>query len=198
MTVYFMRYFKRISLIVLVALLSLILMNLYSLPDGKIVIKGMVLSKKNNINKYKMPDYLISFNQEINFDYLIINAIDKGIPLVFKVLLRVAETNEIWPTKIIKKEIRYYQIEYKALREVYKTIDINGETHEYQNILDAFEKLSKVEGFRFTAANNKNYELWLNVSLDKKKLPKPLQVNYFDTTWNMSSEKKIHKLGKLN
>ena len=193
-----MRYFKRISLIVLVALLSLILMNLYSLPDGKIVIKGMVLSKKNNINKYKMPDYLISFNQEINFDYLIINAIDKGIPLVFKVLLRVAETNEIWPTKIIKKEIRYYQIEYKALREVYKTIDINGETHEYQNILDAFEKLSKVEGFRFTAANNKNYELWLNVSLDKKKLPKPLQVNYFDTTWNMSSEKKIHKLGKLN
>ncbi len=198
MTVYFMRYFKRISLIVLVALLSLILMNLYSLPDGKIVIKDMVLSKKNNINKYKMPDYLISFNQEINFDYLIINAIDKGIPLVFKVLLRVAETNEIWPTKIIKKEIRYYQIEYKALREVYKTIDINGETHEYQNILDAFEKLSKVEGFRFTAANNKNYELWLNVSLDKKKLPKPLQVNYFDTTWNMSSEKKIHKLGKLN
>jgi len=198
MTVYFMRYFKRISLIVLVALLSLILMNLYSLPDGKIVIKGMVLSKKNNINKYKMPDYLISFNQEINFDYLIINAIDKGIPLVFKVVLRVAETNEIWPTKIIKKEIRYYQIEYKALREVYKTIDINGETHEYQNILDAFEKLSKVEGFRFTAANNKNYELWLNVSLDKKKLPKPLQVNYFDTTWNMSSEKKIHKLGKLN
>ena len=98
----------------------------------------------------------------------------------------------------VKKEIRYYQIEYKALREVYKTIDINGETHEYQNILDAFEKLSKVEGFRFTAANNKNYELWLNVSLDKKKLPKPLQVNYFDTTWNMSSEKKIHKLGKLN
>ena len=198
MTVYFMRYFKRISLIVLVALLSLILMNLYSLPDGKIVIKDMVLSKKNNINKYKMPDYLISFNQEINFDYLIINAIDKGIPLVFKVVLRVAETNEIWPTKIIKKEIRYYQIEYKALREAYKTIDINGETHEYQNILDAFEKLSKVEGFRFTAANNKNYELWLNVSLDKKKLPKPLQVNYFDTTWNMSSEKKIHKLGKLN
>jgi len=198
MTVYFMRYFKRISLIVLVALLSLILMNLYSLPDGKIVIKDMVLSKKNNINKYKMPDYLISFNQEINFDSLIINAIDKGIPLVFKVVLRVAETNEIWPTKIIKKEIRYYQIEYKALREVYKTIDINGETHEYQNILDAFEKLSKVEGFRFTAANNKNYELWLNVSLDKKKLPKPLQVNYFDTTWNMSSEKKIHKLGKLN
>jgi len=198
MTVYFMRYFKRISLIILLALLSLILMNLYSLPDGKIVIKNMVVSKKDNINKYKMPDYSISFNQEINFSNLIINAIDKGIPLVFKVELRVAETNEIWPTKIIKKEIRYYQIEFKALREIYKTTDINGEIHEYQNILDAFEKLSKVEGFRFTAANNQNYELWLNISLDKKKLPKPLQVNYFDTTWNMSSEKKIHKLGKLN
>ena len=198
MTVYFMRYFRRISLIVLVVLLPLILMNEYSLPDGKILIKDIEISKKDNINIYKMPDYSLNFHQELNFNYLIVNAINKGIPIVFKVVLRAAETNEIWPTKVIKKEIRYYQIEYKALRKIYKIVDINGKTYEYLNILDAFEKLSKVEGFRFTIANNKKYELWLNVSLDKKKLPKPLQVNYFDSTWNMSSEKKIHKLGKLN
>ena len=198
MTVYFMRYFKRISLIGLVALLSLILMKEYPLPDERIEIKDVRISKKDNINKYKRPEYSISFNQEINFNYLIINAINRGIPLPFKVVLRVAETNKILPTKIIKKEIRYYQIQYKALRKIYKIIDINGKIYEYQNILDAFEKLSKVDAIQFTAADNKNYELWLNVSLDKKKLPKPLQVNYFDTTWNMSSEKKIHKLGKLN
>ena len=198
MTVYFMRYFKRISLIGLVALLSLILMKEYPLPDERIEIGDVRISKKDNINKYKMPEYSISFNQEINFNYLIINAINKGIPLLFKVVLRVAETNKILPTKIIKKEIRYYQIQYKALRKIYKIIDINGKIYEYQNILDAFEKLSKVDAIQFTAADNKNYELWLNVSLDKKKLPKPLQVDYFATTWNMSSEKKIHKLGKLN
>ena len=198
MTVYFMRYFKRISLIGLVALLSLILMKEYPLPDERIEIGDVRISKKDNINKYKMPEYSISFNQEINFNYLIINAINKGIPLLFKVVLRVAETNKILPTKIIKKEIRYYQIQYKALRKIYKIIDINGKIYEYQNILDAFEKLSKVEEIRFTTATNKKYELWLNVSLDKKKLPKPLQVDYFATTWNMSSEKRIHKLGKLN
>ena len=198
MTVYFMRYFKRINLIVLVVLFSLILMNEYSVPDERIEIKDMKISKKDNINKYKMPEYSVSFNQEINFNSQIINAINKGIPLVFKVVLKVAESNEIWPTKIIKKEIRYYQIQYKALRKIYKIIDINGKIYEYQNILDAFEKLSKVDAIQFTAADNKNYELWLNVSLDKKKLPKPLQVDYFATTWNMSSEKRIHKLGKLN
>ena len=57
----------------------------------------------------------------------------------------------------------------------------------------------KVENLKFSFIDkNKNYELWLNVSLERKKLPKPLQVNYFDTTWNIKSEKSIHKIGKLN
>ena len=188
-----MRYFRRISLIILVASISLIIMYKYSSPDGKIIVKDIVISKKNNINN-------VDFKQEINFDYLIVNAINKGIPLVFKVTLGIAERNEFWPTKIIKKEIRYYQIEYKALRKIYKITDINGKKYEYKNIIDAVKKLSFVEGLQFTIVKNvnKDHELWLRVTLDKKKLPKPLQVNYFDTTWDMSSKKTIHKLGKLN
>jgi hypothetical protein len=56
-----------------------------------------------------------------------------------------------------------------------------------------------VEDLEFSFVDkHMDYELWLNVSLERKKLPKPLQVNYFDRTWNMNSEKSIHKLGKLN
>jgi hypothetical protein len=191
MTVYFMRYFKRISLILIIILFSLILMNEYSMPNGKILIKDIVVNKKNNF-------HYINFNQELNFDSLIINAINKGIPLVFKVVLRVVEKKEIWPTKIIKKEVRYYQIEYKALRKIYRVIDTNGKIHEYKNIAEATEKILKIKELELAIDDNGDFELWLNVSLDRKKLPKPLQVNYFDSTWNISSEKGIHKLGKLN
>ena len=70
---------------------------------------------------------------------------------------------------------------------------------KYKYIDEAVQKILKVENFEFTFINDyENYELWLNVALDRKKLPKPLQVNYFDTTWYMTSNKSIHKLGKLN
>ena len=62
----------------------------------------------------------------------------------------------------------------------------------------AVKKMLKVEDLEFTFNDeDKNYELWLKVILDRKKLPKPLQVNYFDRTWYMSSEKIIQKLRKI-
>ena len=188
-----MRFFKKFNIIIIIISLSLVVVNMFTFPDeNKILIKDVVISNNNNL-------HYISFNQEISLDYLIREAIDKGIPLVFKVTLKVVEINDIWPTKTIKREVRYYQIRYKALREIYKIVDINGKNYEYKNMDDAIQKILKVEDLEFSFVDkHMDYELWLNVSLERKKLPKPLQVNYFDRTWNMNSEKSIHKLGKLN
>jgi len=189
-----MRFFKKFNIIIIIIIsLSLVVVNMFTFPDeNKILIKDVVISNNNNL-------HYISFNQEISLDYLIREAIDKGIPLVFKVTLKIVEINDIWPTKTIKREVRYYQIEYKALRKIYKIVDINGENYEYKNMDDAIQKILKVEDLEFSFVDkHMDYELWLNVSLERKKLPKPLQVNYFDRTWNMNSEKSIHKLGKLN
>ena len=191
---YSMRFFKKFNIIIIIIIsLSLVVVNMFTFPDeNKILIKDVVISNNNNL-------HYISFNQEISLDYLIREAIDKGIPLVFKVTLKVVEINDIWPTKTIKREVRYYQIRYKSLRKIYKIVDINGENYEYKNMDDAIQKILKVEDLEFSFVDkHMDYELWLNVSLERKKLPKPLQVNYFDRTWNMNSEKSIHKLGKLN
>ena len=187
-----MRFFKKFNIIIIISL-SLVVVNMFTFPDeNKILIKDVVISNNNNL-------HYISFNQEISLNYLIREAIDKGIPLVFKVTLKVVEINDIWPTKTIKREVRYYQIRYKALREIYKIVDINGKNYEYKNMDDAIQKILKVEDLEFSFVDkHMDYELWLNVSLERKKLPKPLQVNYFDRTWNMNPEKSIHKLGKLD
>ena len=191
MTAYFMHFFKKIKIIVIsVAILLLVAMaNKFTLSeDNKILIKDVVISKNNNL-------YNVSFNQEIKLDYLIKEAIDKGIPLVFKITLKIVKLNKIPPDNTIKKEVRYYRIKYKALRKIYRIFDINEEKYEYKNLDQAIQKMLKVENLEFSFVDDgMNYELWLNVSLDKKKLPKPLQVNFFNKTWSMNSGNSIHKM----
>ena len=191
MMVYFMHFFKKFSVILIVVSISLLIIDRFSYSEeNEILIKDVVINDKENL-KY------INFNQEISLDHLITKAINKGIPLVFKVTVKIVEIKDIWLTKTVLKKVGYYQIEYKALRKVYKIKDINGNKYEYRFIDEAIQKISKVENLEFSFINknkNKNYELWLNVSLERKKLPKPLQVNYFDRTWNVKSNKSINKL----
>ena len=191
---YSMRFFKKNNIIIaLTILLLLVIGNVLTLSgEGKIIITDIVVGKKNNL-------YHLSFNQEVKWDYLIREAIDKGIPLTFKITLKVVKLNDIFPAKTIKKEVRHYQIEYKALRKIYRIYDINEQKYEYKNMDEAIQKMLKIEKFEFSFVDDEiNYELWLNVSLERKKLPKPLQVNFFNPTWNISSGKSIHKIGNLN
>ncbi len=191
MMVYFMHFFKKFSVILIVVSISLLIIDRFSYSEeNEILIKDVVINDKENL-KY------INFNQEISLDHLITKAINKGIPLVFKVTVKIVEIKDIWLTKTVLKKVGYYQIEYKALRKVYKIKDVNGNKYEYRYIDEAIQKISKVEDLEFSFINknkNKNYELWLNVNLERKKLPKPLQVNYFDRTWNVKSNKSINKL----
>ena len=192
---YSMRFFKKINIIIIVFSISLLLVvwNTFTLSDErKIIIKDVVISKNNNL-------YNLSFNQEVKLDYLIREAIDKGIPLMFKVTLKVVKLNEILLNKTIKNEVMYYQIEYKTLRKIYRIVDINKQIYEYEKIDEAIQKMLKIEGLEFTFVDDgMNYELWINVSLERKKLPKPLQVNFINKTWSISSENSIHKIGSLN
>ena len=190
-----MPFLKKINLIIILAVvfIALVISNIFTLHDeNKIIIKNMRINYNNH-------SHYVSFDQEIRLDYLIIEALDKGIPLAFKITLKVVEINDVWPTKIIKSEVRYYQIKYKALRKIYNVVDLYGEDYEFKNMDDAIKKMLKIENLEFSFIDkNLNYELWLNVTLERKKLPKPLQVNFFDSTWNIKSKKTTLKIGKSN
>jgi hypothetical protein len=189
-----MRFFKKINIVIILSILLLLVIgNKFTVSDEqKIIIKDVVISKNDNL-------YNLSFNQEVKLDYLIREAIDKGIPLSFKVILKVVKLNEISPDKTIKKEVMYYQIEYKALRKIYRIVDINEQKHEYKIMDEAIQKMLKIEGLEFSFVDDgMDYELWVNVSLDRKKLPKPLQVNFINKTWSISSGNSMHKIGTLN
>ena len=94
-----MPFFKKINIIIIALFISLLIVkgNTFTVSDErKIIIKDVVISKNKNL-------YNLGFNQEVKLDYLIREAIDKGIPLVFKLTLKVVKLNEIIPNKTIKK-----------------------------------------------------------------------------------------------
>ena len=189
-----MRFFKKINIVIILSIsLLLVIGNIFTVSDErKIIIKDVVISKNNNL-------YNLNFDQEVKLDNSIREAIDKGIPLVFKLILKVVQLNEIFPTKTIKKQVMYYQIEYKTLRKIYRIVDINEQKHEYKIMDEAIQKMLKIEGLEFSFVDDgMDYELWVNVSLDRKKLPKPLQVNFINKTWSISSGNSMHKIGTLN
>ena len=151
---YSMRFFKKNNIIIALTIsLLLVIGNVLTLSgEGKIIITDVVVGKKNNL-------YHLSFNQEAKWDYLIREAIDKGIPLTFKITLKVVKLNDIFPAKTIKKEVRYYQIEYKALRKIYRIYDINEQKYEYKNMDEAIQKMLKIEKFEFSFVDDEmNYE----------------------------------------
>jgi len=190
-----MRFFKKNNIIIIVLSISLLLVigNIFTESDErKIIIKDVVISKNNNL-------YNLNFDQEVKLDNSIREAIDKGIPLVFKLILKVVQLNEIFPTKTIKKQVMYYQIEYKTLRKIYRIVDINEQKYEYKTMEEAIQKMLKIEGMEFSFDDDgKDYELWINISLDRKKLLKPLQVNYINKTWSINSGNSVHRIGPLN
>ena len=114
-----MLFFKKISVIIITIFVALLIIDrFYQSEVNEILIKDVVINAKENIR-------YLNFKQEINIDSPIRKAINNGIPLVFKVILKIVKINDILPNKTVSKEIRYYQIEYKALRKVYK-ISLNS------------------------------------------------------------------------
>ena len=110
-----MRFFKKNNIIIALTIsLLLVIGNMLTVSDErKIIIKDVVISKNNNL-------YNLNFNQVVKLDNSIREAIDKGIPLVFKLILKVVQLNEIFPTEsgmgISTEILRLYEYPYEIFR----------------------------------------------------------------------------------
>ena len=92
--------------------------------------------------------------------------------------------------------MRFCVVDNDKLLLILFRVNVN---YEFKNMDDAIKKMLKIENLEVSFIDkNLNYELWLNVTLERKKLPKPLQVNFFDSTWNIKSKKTTLKIGKSN
>jgi hypothetical protein len=188
---YFMRYLKKISNKLVLIWMILFSIHAYSI-EQKIEISDIKLD-------FKEGHYFVSYSQSISLLSEAKEALSKGIPFKFLVTAKISQKNKYGLNSLILYKIFYFQLKYKSLLQKYMVSDMNDQKSYFSNIDDAIMRLSYIEKWDIGPSNNlKEGTLELKAKLDKKYLPKALQINFNKKSWDVESEITKYEIGKLN
>tara|TARA_B100000035_G_scaffold24868_1_gene19499 strand:+ start:5556 stop:6122 length:567 start_codon:yes stop_codon:yes gene_type:complete len=138
-------------------------------------------------------DIFVGFDQELFFSPKMINGLKNGITLVFDINFKLTKDIPYWFDDIILLKKSRYKIKYRNLLEKYEVIDVNGEKAFFLDLSDALKYLKIIKQWHVGTLNEKENNLLasLKIQLNKKYLPKPLQINIKDKIWDFQSEEII-------
>ena len=128
----------------------------------------------------------------------IIELLERGIPIAFNLKIELIKENAFWFDKVINQNNFIYQIKYFSLRKVYEVIDINGNKKIFEDEQVAIKNLLSNKEIIIKKNNHQNsakLKIW--VELDKKKLPKAIQADIFNKSWEAGSNIIIYDMNKL-
>lgn len=188
MMVFTMNCLKKSKFLFFIILLNfLIIQNLYA---NQILLKNFVVEKFND-------DYKLSFDQKLTIEGEILQALQKGIALRFNIIVKLININNFWFDKIIFKEKNFYEIKYRNLLRKYELKDLSGSLSYFSTLEDLKSSLKKVNFELGNLTTDSMTEITVNIELDKNQLPKPLQINYGNDSWNISSENYLMKFEEI-
>tara|TARA_B100000767_G_scaffold92144_1_gene88587 strand:- start:9149 stop:9724 length:576 start_codon:yes stop_codon:yes gene_type:complete len=191
MTDYFMRYFRKNNLnlllfIIFISNLSLTFANI----DNQISIRQIKLDNQENI--------IIDLKQNSQLSSKIIELLERGIPIAFNLKIDLIKEEKYWFDKVLNQNNFVYQIKYFSLRKVFEVIDINGNKKIFENEQEAIKNLLSDKEIiikKYSHLNNTKLKIW--VELDKKRLPKAIQADIFNKAWDVGSNIIIFDMNKL-
>ena len=189
---YFMPFFRKNNLNLflffsLITYLSLTFANI----ENIIEIKQIKLEK----DKDKI---IINLEQISTLSPKIIELLERGIPIAFNLKIELIKENTFWFDKVINQNNFVYQIKYFSLRKVYEVIDINGNKKNFEDEQVAIKNLLSNKEIiikKYRHQNNTKLKIW--VELDKKRLPKAIQADIFNKSWDAGSNIIIYDMNKL-
>tara|TARA_B110000285_G_C15071404_1_gene588193 strand:- start:642 stop:1217 length:576 start_codon:yes stop_codon:yes gene_type:complete len=189
---YFMHYLKKNSnKLVVIICIVLFSINAYSM-EQEIEINDIKLD-------FEAGHYLLSYSQSISLLSEAREALSKGIPFYFLVTAKIYQKNKYGFSNLIQSKEFYFQLKYKSLLKKYMVSDMNDQKSYFNNIDDALKKLSYIKKWNIgPSIYLKEGTLELKAKLDKKYLPKALQINFNEKSWDVESEIKRYQIGQLN
>ena len=187
-----MFYFKKNNLHLF---LFFILVNYLSITfaylDNEIRIKDIKLEKNQE-------NIVITLKQSSQLSPKIIELLERGIPIAFNLKIELIKEKKYWFDSVISQNNFLFQIKYFSLRKVFEVIDINGNKKNFEDEQKAIKNLlSKKEIIikKYRHLNNSKLKIW--VELDKKKLPKAIQADVFNKSWDVESNIIMYDMNKL-
>ena len=192
MTDYFMYFFKKNNLhlllfFIIISNLSLTFANI----NNQISISQIKL--ENN-----QENIVIDLKQSSQLPPKIIELLERGIPIAFNLKIYLIKEEKYWFDKVLNQNNFVYQIKYFSLRKVFEVIDIYGNKKTFEDEQEAINNLLSDKEIiikKYSHLNNTKLKIW--VELDKKRLPKAIQVDIFNKSWDVGSNIIIIDMNKL-
>ena len=192
MTDYFMCFLRKNNLhlllfFILISNLSQIFANI----DNQISISQIKL--ENN-----QENIVIDLKQSSQLSPKIIELLERGIPIAFNLKIDLIKEEKYWFDKVLNQNNFIYQIKYFSLRKVFEVIDINGNKKIFEDEQEAISNLLSDKEIiikKYSHLNDTKLKIW--VELDKKKLPKAIQADIFNKSWDVGSNIIIFDMNKL-
>ena len=192
MTDYFMYYLKKNNLHLLLCFIFIFNLSLtFANINNQISISKIKL--ENN-----QENIVIDLKQSSQLPPKIIELLERGIPIAFNLKIDLIKEEKYWFDKVIDQNNFVYQIKYFSLRKVFEVIDINGNKKIFEDEQEAIKNLLSDKEIiikKYSHLNNTKLKIW--VELDKKRLPKAIQADIFNKSWDVGSNVIIFDINKL-
>ena len=181
MTVFFMRFCKKISLFLLILASSLAFA-----AGSSINIKSAELE---SLDDY----YGLDADVEVSFDKEIEEAINKGVPLNFLIEFQIVSPRKYWFDDEIVTTSQNVSLSYHALSRQY-LVNRGAHQQSYDSLSEAVQELVALDEWKVVEKSvlekSGVYKAALLIRLDQTKLPKAIQVDTIASEkWNISSQK---------
>ena len=192
MTDYFMYFFRKNNLHLLLFFIFISNLSL-TFANIKNQISISQIKLENN-----QENIVIDLQQSSQLPPKIIELLERGIPIAFNLKIDLIKEEKYWFDKVIDQNNFVYQIKYFSLRKVFEVIDINGNKKIFEDEQEAINNLLSDKEIiikKNSHLNNTKLKIW--VELDKKRLPKAIQADIFNKSWDAGSNMIIFDMNKL-
>jgi hypothetical protein len=167
-----------------------------------IVISLNINASEINLSNFKIENNAdgqeLFFEQDISINNNLFQAIQKGIPLKFDINIKVTNFKKFWFNEIIFDDKFSFEIKYRNLLKKYQLKNIEGKYKYFSDIEKLKENINLIKINLGYIVFSEDTLIEVGVTLDSNQLPKPLQINRRNDTWNVSSETYAMKVKEIN
>lgn len=153
------------------------------------------------VNKVKLKKkdagYKLNANIDFNLSPTAKEALQKGIALSWRVIVKVQQKGSLWDTTIQEIELSY-RIRKHALLHLY-SVKQSTSLRMFSTLTAAMNSMSKIRKLAIidlqSLQSDASYQVAVKVQFNREALPVPLRpISYFNSQWALSSDWSVWQL----
>jgi hypothetical protein len=180
MMAYIMLYCKKLS----VALFLLLTCLLAIADESVLTVDYAELTQQED-------SFVLNASLLADFNSVLESAVNKGVPLSFVAEFQIVQPHKYWFDDEVVTTSKRIDLSFHALTRQY-LVTKEGHQKSFETLNEAMQDLTEIRNWKVVKKNqlkeSVQYQALLLIRLDKKKLPKAIQVDSISSEdWNLAT-----------